>query len=79
MEGEKCAFIGSNGAGKSTLFLNLNGLLRPTSGNLTVDGITVDDNKENLKKIRQRLGMVFQNPDDQLFAPTILRMLPLDP
>lgn len=79
MEGEKCAFIGSNGAGKSTLFLNLNGLLRPTSGELTVDGIRVDDNKENLKKIRQKVGMVFQNPDDQLFAPTVFEDVAFGP
>lgn len=79
MEGEKCAFIGSNGAGKSTLFLNLNGLLRPTSGKLTVDGIAVDDNKKNLKKIRQKVGMVFQNPDDQLFAPTVFEDVAFGP
>lgn len=78
-KGERCAFIGSNGAGKSTLFLNLNGILIPTSGSLTVDQILVGDSKENLRKIRENLGLVFQNPDDQLFAPTVMEDVAFGP
>ncbi|RJS49292.1 MAG: energy-coupling factor ABC transporter ATP-binding protein [Methanobacterium sp.] len=78
-KGEKVAFIGSNGAGKSTLFLNFNGILRPTSGEIVVDGITLDDDKQVLMEIRQKLGLVFQNPDHQLFAPTVLEDVAFGP
>ncbi|MGC9517535.1 MAG: ATP-binding cassette domain-containing protein [Methanomicrobiales archaeon] len=71
LEGERAAIIGSNGAGKSTLFYHFNGILKPTSGIIKIDGETINYNKENLIKIRQKVGMVFQNPDDQLFSPTV--------
>lgn len=67
--GEKLAVIGGNGAGKSTLLTNLNGVKRG-EGRITVDGIEVSD--KNLRDIRRRVGLVFQNPDDQLFCPTVL-------
>ena len=66
--GERVALIGANGAGKSSLLLSLVGIL-PATGYLEVDGTVLT--KENLTKIRNQVGVVFQNPDDQLFLPTI--------
>ena len=66
--GEKVALVGPNGAGKSTLMLHLNGLLAG-DGTLAVAGLPI--RKENLPLIRSKVGMVFQNPDDQLFSPTV--------
>lgn len=67
--GEKVALVGPNGAGKSTLMLHLNGILKGGSGQIRVDGMDVV--KENLGVIRARVGLVFQNPDDQLFSTTV--------
>nr|WP_246110300.1 ABC transporter ATP-binding protein [Saccharopolyspora dendranthemae] len=67
--GERVAVLGPNGAGKTTLTLHLNGVLRPASGRLTVGGLAVSS--KNLKEIRRRVGLVFQDPDDQLFMPTV--------
>jgi cobalt/nickel transport system ATP-binding protein len=67
-QGEKVALVGPNGAGKSTLLLHLNGLLRG-AGVVRVMGRPVED--PHLSWIRARVGMVFQNPDDQLFSPTV--------
>lgn len=66
--GETVALIGPNGAGKSTLLLHLNGILR-SNGVVRVFGQPVDD--KNLKWVRSKVGLVFQNPDDQLFSPTV--------
>jgi cobalt/nickel transport system ATP-binding protein len=66
--GEKVALVGPNGAGKSTLILHLNGILSG-QGQLTVCGLRVEP--ANLGRIRAAVGMVFQNPDDQLFSPTV--------
>ncbi len=66
--GETVALIGPNGAGKSTLLLHLNGILH-SDGVVKVLGRTVDD--KNLRWVRSRVGLVFQNPDDQLFSPTV--------
>ncbi len=66
--GESAALIGANGAGKTTLLLSLVGLLN-AQGEIRVDGLTLCD--KNLPQIRQRVGVVFQNPDDQLFLPTV--------
>lgn len=71
LEGERAAIIGSNGAGKSTLFSHFNGILRPTTGQIMINGEAASYKKEGLIKIRQTVGMVFQNPDDQLFSPTV--------
>ncbi len=66
--GEKVALVGPNGAGKSTLILHLNGILTG-KGDICVAGLPVI--KENLGQVRARVGLVFQNPDDQLFSPTV--------
>jgi cobalt transport protein ATP-binding subunit len=66
---ERVALVGPNGAGKSTLMLHLNGILRSTRGEVCVGGLDVTD--ENLGQIRAWVGMVFQNPDDQLFSPKV--------
>jgi cobalt/nickel transport system ATP-binding protein len=66
--GETVALIGPNGAGKSTLLLHLNGILH-SNGAVKVLGRSVDD--KNLRWVRSKVGLVFQNPDDQLFSPTV--------
>lgn len=70
-KGKIIMLMGPNGAGKSTLFLHFNGILRPTSGSLEIDGAPVSYKRQDLMKLRQKVGIVFQNPDDQLFAPTV--------
>jgi cobalt/nickel transport system ATP-binding protein len=67
--GESVAVIGANGAGKSTLLLHLNGCLAPTEGEVRVGDFPVT--RSNLPEIRRTVGMVFQEPDDQLFLPTV--------
>ncbi len=67
--GERVALLGPNGAGKTTLALHLNGILTPSAGSLAVSGLPVT--KEHLVEIRRRVGIVFQDPDDQLFMPTV--------
>lgn len=69
-EGEFVAIIGPTGSGKSTLIQHFNGLLRPTKGEVIVDGVTISKNA-NLKSIRQKVGMVFQYPETQIFSETI--------
>ncbi len=66
--GEKVALVGANGAGKSTLLMHLNGVLNG-EGIITVDGIAL--NKKTARAIRAKVGLVFQNPDDQLFSQTV--------
>jgi cobalt/nickel transport system ATP-binding protein len=68
--GESAALVGDNGAGKSTLLLQLTGCLLPASGTVRINGVPVT--KKNLSSIRRTVGMVFQDPDDQLFMPTVL-------
>lgn len=65
----RLALLGPNGAGKTTLVLHLNGILETVSGSVEVAGIRVV--KENFKEVRRRVGIVFQDPDDQLFMPTV--------
>jgi cobalt/nickel transport system ATP-binding protein len=67
--GERVALLGPNGAGKTTLVLHLNGILRAGRGRVSVAGLPVG--KPTLREIRQRVGIVFQDPDDQLFMPTV--------
>lgn len=67
--GERVALLGPNGAGKTTLVLHLNGILDAGAGTVAVAGLPVE--KRNLAEIRRRVGIVFQDPDDQLFMPTV--------
>ena len=71
-KGEHVALLGPNGAGKTTLVLHLNGIIATQQGSVAVAGTLVDSsNKESLRHIRERVGIVFQDPDDQLFMPTV--------
>jgi energy-coupling factor transport system ATP-binding protein len=69
-DGQFAAVLGHNGSGKSTLAKHFNGILIPTKGTVTVDGIDVSDDSE-LKRLRQTVGMVFQNPDNQIVATIV--------
>jgi cobalt/nickel transport system ATP-binding protein len=68
-EGERVAIIGANGSGKSTLLMVLSGLLKPKTGRVRIYGI--EPNKKSVEKIRRMVGVVFQDPDDFLFNPTV--------
>ncbi len=68
-DGKKYALVGANGAGKSTLLSILCALELPQSGMVVIDGMPLD--KEHVQEVRNHVGMVFQNPDDQLFMPTV--------
>ncbi|HKR49405.1 MAG TPA: ABC transporter ATP-binding protein [Pseudonocardiaceae bacterium] len=67
--GERVALLGPNGAGKTTLVLHLNGVLQPATGSVQVGELPVI--REHLREVRRRVGIVFQDPDDQLFMPTV--------
>lgn len=67
--GEKVALVGANGAGKSTLMLHMNGLLQASEGQVIIGDVLIT--KKTLPEIRRTVGLVFQNPDDQLFMPTV--------
>ncbi|ASW53873.1 energy-coupling factor ABC transporter ATP-binding protein [Plantactinospora sp. KBS50] len=69
--GDRVALLGPNGAGKTTLVLHLNGILTPAAGTVTVGGLAVDRGRDTLAEVRRRVGIVFQDPDDQLFLPTV--------
>jgi cobalt/nickel transport system ATP-binding protein len=75
--GERVAILGPNGAGKSTFALHLNGILKPQRGSVTVSGLLVTD--EHVHQIRQRVGLVFQDPDDMLFMPTVYQDVAFGP
>lgn len=68
-KGETVGIIGANGTGKSTLLMTMVGMLMPSEGEIRIDGIQL--NKKNLKDIREKVGVVFQNPDDQLFMSNV--------
>jgi len=78
-EGQKIALVGPNGAGKSTLMLMLNGILRPSAGEVLFHGRTFQYDSASLREIRRKVGMVFQNSDDQLFAPTVFQDVAFGP
>jgi cobalt/nickel transport system ATP-binding protein len=67
--GERVALIGANGSGKSTLQLHLNGIILPQSGRIKIGKWWID--ADNLRDVRNFVGLVFQNPDNQLFMPTV--------
>ncbi|MDR3230406.1 MAG: energy-coupling factor ABC transporter ATP-binding protein, partial [Synergistaceae bacterium] len=68
-KGERIALIEANGAGKSTLLLTLAGVLAPDFGEIVFENVVVE--KDTLRELRRSIGMVFQNPDGQLFMPTV--------
>lgn len=71
-KGERVALLGPNGAGKTTLVMHLNGIHAAQKGEVKIAGTTINaGDKANLKKIRAQVGIVFQDPDDQLFMPTV--------
>ena len=71
-KGERVALLGPNGAGKTTLVMHMNGIHPTMQGEVRIAGVVVDSkNKETLKQIRAKVGIVFQDPDDQLFMPTV--------
>lgn len=71
--GAVTGILGPNGAGKSTLFLNMNGVLTPQGGQVLLDGEPVSYARRNLPELRRRVGLVFQDPDDQLFSADVYR------
>jgi cobalt transport protein ATP-binding subunit len=77
MPGEKIALVGPNGAGKSTLMLHLNGILGDDRSPVRVCGLPLT--REHLPTIRAKVGLVFQNPDDQLFSPTVFEDVAFGP
>ena len=78
-QGKKIAILGNNGAGKSTFFLHLNGILKPLSGSITFKGKRVQYTKKYLQALRQKVGIIFQNPDEQLFSPTVFEDISYGP
>lgn len=77
--GRRIALVGANGAGKTTLLLHLNGTLKPTSGTLFVDGEPVGYDRLWLRRLRETVGVVLQNPDDQLFAGAVYQDVSFGP
>ncbi len=78
-DGEIVGLIGHTGSGKSTLIQHLNGLLKPTEGSIDIDGIVIDNTKKDLKKLRSKVGLVFQYPEYQLFEETIRKDVAFGP
>ncbi|AKB37729.1 ATPase component CbiO of energizing module of cobalt ECF transporter [Methanosarcina siciliae C2J] len=78
-KGKKIAFVGQNGSGKSTLFLLLNGTLKPQGGEIFFHGAPFKYDSKSLREIRKSVGIVFQNSDDQIFAPTVYQDVAFGP
>lgn len=72
-KGKITGLLGPNGAGKSTLFLNLNGVLEPKAGRVLIGGQEVSYDRKSILELRRRVGIVFQDPDDQLFSADVYR------
>lgn len=77
--GERLALLGANGAGKTTLLLHCNGILKPHAGELRFDGAPLDYSRQGLLRLRARVGLLFQNPDDQLFSASIFEDVSFGP
>jgi len=78
-EGRKIALVGPNGAGKSTLMLMFNGILKPRFGEILFRGIPLRYDSKSLREIRRKVEVVFQNPDDQVFAPNVYQDIAFGP
>jgi cobalt/nickel transport system ATP-binding protein len=77
--GQRIALIGRNGAGKSTLLLHANGILRPAAGQVRLEGAPLEYTRRGLLRVRRQVGLVFQNPDDQLFSASVLQDISFGP
>ncbi|WP_425802515.1 energy-coupling factor ABC transporter ATP-binding protein [Desulfitobacterium sp. Sab5] len=77
--GEKIAVLGSNGAGKTTLFLHFNGILKPRKGSIYFKGQAISYKGAELKNLRSKVGIVFQDPDSQLFSASVLQEVSFGP
>lgn len=78
-KGKKTVFLGENGSGKSTLFMIMNGLLKADRGNVYLQGEKVIYRKKNLEMLRRKVGIVFQDPEIQIFAPTVFQEVSYGP
>jgi len=78
-KGEKLAILGSNGAGKSTLFMQFNGIYRPSSGSIKFQGQDISYKKKPLIELRKKVGIVFQDPDSQLFSASVWQDISFGP
>ncbi|MDE6592479.1 MAG: energy-coupling factor transporter ATPase [Oscillospiraceae bacterium] len=78
-QGELVGIIGHTGSGKSTLIQHLNGLIKPTSGSVMVDGVNIWDKGVNLREIRFKVGLVFQYPEYQIFEETVFKDISFGP
>ncbi len=78
-QGKKIAFVGRNGSGKSTLFLALNGTHKPQNGQVLFHGKALTYDSKSLREVRKNVGIVFQNSDDQIFAPTVYQDVAFGP
>ncbi len=79
MDGEFIGLIGHTGSGKSTLVQQLDGLLKPTTGRIIIDDVCITDKGTNLRKIRYKVGLVFQYPEHQLFEETVYKDIAFGP
>lgn len=77
--GKKIAVMGPNGAGKSTLFLHFNGILKPKKGRVFFNGRKIEYNRRHLTELRKKVGIVFQDPDTQIFAGTVFQEVSFGP
>lgn len=77
--GQRTVLLGRNGAGKSTLLLQANGILRPSRGHVRVAGVPLDYSRRGLQAARRQVGLVFQNPDDQLFSASVAQDISFGP
>lgn len=78
-KGKKYAVVGNNGSGKSTLFLHFNGVHRPSEGTIKYRGAVIKYNHKSLKQLRKNVGIVFQDPDNQLFSASVYQDISFGP
>ena len=72
-KGKRIVFLGENGSGKSTLFLIMNGVMKANKGNIYLNEEKISYNEKSLNKLREKVGIIFQDPDTQIFAPTVFQ------